>query len=136
MYIYILKLLVMKTVRTITGTKRIPESDTSIILIRLKEFLEEHRDALINRLVSNLDTYLDYKFHIRVSSKQLEEIKEKLYYIRSKSIDLSRYSPIVQMIMSRETSHVNLAPFYQEIDDSINWYLNTPQLKLQSTSIN
>ena len=126
----------MKTVRTITGTKRIPESDTSIILIRLKEFLEEHRDALINRLVSNLDTYLDYKFQIRVSSKQLEEIKEKLYYIRSKSIDLSRYNPIVQMIMSSEISHVNLAPFYQEIDDSINWYLNTRQLKLQSTSSN
>ncbi len=122
----------MKIVRTITGTKRIPESDASIILIRLKEFLEEHRDALINRLVLHLDTYLDYKFQIRVSSKQLEEIKEKLYYIRSKSIDLGRYNPIVQMIMSSENSHVNLAPFYQEIDDSINWYLNTPQLKLQS----
>ena len=120
----------MKTVKTVLGTKKIEDKDYHVALLQLREILDAHRSTLINRLISDLPAYIDYKFKTKVTSKQLETIKEKLSFLKNSSVDMDKYGFILQNVMSHETTYVTTAPFYQEIDDNISWYLNESQLKL------
>ena len=120
----------MKTVRTVLGTQKIEENDYPVALMRLREILDAHRSKLINRLVADLPTYIDYRFHTKVTTKQIEEIKEKLATLKNSSVDMNKYGFIFQHVMAENETYVATAPFYQEIDDSISWYLNESQLKL------
>lgn len=120
----------MKTVRTIQGVKRIEHNDNHLTLLQLREILNAHRDALINRLVSDLPAYLDYKFNARVNGKQLEVLKDKLTYLKNSSVDMDKYDFIFKHVMTHESTYVASEPFYREIDDNISWYLNESQLKL------
>jgi hypothetical protein len=120
----------MKTVRTVLGTKRIEDVDHHVVLLQLRDILDAHRGTLISRLISDLPTYIDYKFHIKVNSKELETIKEKLSFLKNSSVDMDKYGFILESVMSRELTYVAAGPFYKEIDDNISWYLNESQLKL------
>lgn len=120
----------MKTIRTVLGTKKIEDNDHHLALIQLREILDAHRSTLINRLITDLPTYLDYKFNTKVNSKQLETIKEKLSFLKNSSVDMDKYGFILQNVMAHETTYVATGPFYKEIDDNISWYLNESQLKL------
>jgi len=120
----------MKTVRTVLGTKKIEDKDYHVALLQLREILDAHRSTLINRLISDLPAYIDYKFNTKVNSKQLETIKEKLSFLKNSSVDMDKYGFILQNVMSNDTTYVNTEPFYKEIDDNISWFLNESQLKL------
>lgn len=120
----------MKTVKTVLGTKKIEDKDYHVALLQLREILDAHRSTLINRLISDLPAYIDYKFNTKVNSTQLETIKEKLSFLRNSSVDMDKYGFILQNVMSHETTYVTTEPFYKEIDDNISWYLNESQLKL------
>jgi len=120
----------MKTVRTVLGTKKIEDVDHHLVLLQLRDILDAHRGTLISRLISDLPTYIDYKFHIKVNSKELETIKEKLSFLKNSSVDMDKYGFILESVMSRESTYVAAGPFYKEIDDNISWYLNESQLKL------
>jgi hypothetical protein len=120
----------MKTVRTILGNKKIGEQDHHLVMIQLRDILDAHRSALINRLVADLPSYIDYKFSVKVNAKELEVIKDKLSYLKNSSVDMDKYKFIFDSVMSNETTYVDAAPFYKEIDDSISIYLNESQLKL------
>jgi hypothetical protein len=120
----------MKTIRTVLGTKKIEDSDQQITLLRLREMLDAHRSTLINRLISDLPAYIDYKFNTKVNSKQLETIKEKLFFLKNTSVDMDRYDFIMQNVLQNETTYVASEPFYREIDNNISRHLNEFQLKL------
>jgi len=120
----------MKIVRTILGAQKIEDGDYPVALLKVREILDAHRSKLINRLMTDLPTYIDYKFHVKVSTKQIEDIKEKLASLKNSSVDMNKYGFIFQHVMAQDRSYVATAPFYQEIDDSISWYLNESQLKL------
>lgn len=120
----------MKRVRTIFGIKRLEETDKQIMLLQVREIFNEQRKALINRLLNDLHTYIDYRFCIKADARQLDYIKEKLDSLKNHSIDLDRYSELLQQVMEKDNSYINTVPFYREIDDSISWYLNDMPLKL------
>jgi hypothetical protein len=120
----------MKTIRTVLGNKKIEDSDHHLAMLQLRDILDAHRGTLINRLIADLPCYIDYKFNVKVNSKELETIKEKLSYLKNSSVDMDKYRFIFDSVMSNETTYVDAGPFYKEIDDSISWYLNESQLKL------
>lgn len=120
----------MKTVRTILGNKKIGEQDQHLVMIQLRDILDAHRSALINRLVADLPSYIDYKFKVKVNAKELEVIKDKLSYLKNSSVDMDKYKFIFDSVLSNDTTYVDAGPFYKEIDDSISIYLNDSQLKL------
>ena len=120
----------MRTVRTVLGIKKIEEKDYQVAVLQLREILDAHRGTLITRLISDLPTYIDYKFSRKVDSKQLEAIKDKLSFLKNSSVDMDKYGFILQNVMDHETTYVATEPFYKEIDDNIRWYLNESQLKL------
>jgi hypothetical protein len=120
----------MKTVRTVLGTKKIEDKDHQLVLLQLRDILDAHRGTLISRLITDLPVYIDYKFNVKVNSKELEIIKEKLAYLKNSSVDMDKYNFILESVMSHESTYVAAGPFYKEIDDNISWYLNESQLKL------
>lgn len=120
----------MKTVRTVLGNKRIEDKDHHLVLLQLRDILDAHRGTLISRLITDLPAYIDYKFNVKVNSRELDTIKEKLSYLKNSSVDMEKYKFIFDNVMSNDTTYVETAPFYKEIDDSISWYINESQLKL------
>jgi hypothetical protein len=120
----------MKTIRTALGVRRIEERDHHLALLQLRELLDAHRNILINRLMADLPTYLDYKFSTRINQKQLEVLKDKLAFMKNASVDMDKYDFIYRHMLSNDNTYVPSEPFYREIDESIGWYLNDAQLKL------
>jgi uncharacterized membrane-anchored protein len=120
----------MKILRTLNGVRRIEDSDPNIMLLKVKQILDEQRNGLITRLITDLGTYIDYKFQVKPDARQLEMIKEKLYSLKSSGLDLDKYDALLQHVLDHDATYVNAEPFYKEIDENISWHLNAAQLKL------
>ena len=120
----------MKKVRIANGIKRIEDTDSNATLFRLRDVLSEHRGILITRLVSDLGSYIDYKFHIKASAKQLETIKDHLYIIKNSALDLDRYSDIIDHFYAHDITYISTEPFMKEVDECIDSIINVSQLKL------
>ena len=120
----------MKRVKTLLGLKRLEDKDKNITLLQVREIFNEQRKVLINRLLNDLHTYIDYRFSVKADARQLDYIKEKLDALKNHTVDLDKYGSLLQHIMDNESSYVNTEPFYREIDDNISWYLNDTPLKL------
>lgn len=120
----------MKIIRTALGTRKIEDRDQHLALLQLRDLLDAHRNVLINRLIGDLPTYLDYKFGTRINPKQLEVLKDKLSFMKNASVDMDKYDFIYQHMLTNEATYVPAEPFYKEIDENIGWYLNDAQLKL------
>jgi hypothetical protein len=120
----------MKIIRTLNGVKRIEDSDPNILLLKVRQIFDEQRNGLITRLITDLASYIDYKFQVRPDIKQLESIKEKLYSLKNSGLDLEKYDGLLQHVLHHDSTYVNAEPFYKEIDENISWHLNAAQLKL------
>ncbi len=120
----------MKTIRTALGVRKIEDRDQHLALLELRDLLDAHRNMLITRLLADLPTYLDYKFCARVSRKDLEILKEKIAFMRNASVDMGKYDFIYQHMLANDLTYVPAEPFYKEIDESIDWFLNSSQMNL------
>lgn len=120
----------MKKVKIANGIKRIEDADSNATLFRLRDVLSEHRGILITRLVSDLSSYIDYKFHFKASAKQLETIKDHLYIIKNSALDLDRYSDIIDHFYAHDITYISTEPFLKELDECIDSIINVSQLKL------
>jgi kynurenine formamidase len=120
----------MKTIKTHAGIKKIDDLDNTVFLFQLRELLTDYRASLISRLINDLTTYIDYKFHVKPDGKQLPEIKVKLYSLKISNVDLEKYNGVVKHIMAHESTYLTTEPFYQEIDENISWYFRERQLTL------
>jgi len=56
----------MKSSRIASSIKHIEEADQNVTLFRIQEILSEHRSTLIMRILSDLPTYLQFKFYTKV----------------------------------------------------------------------
>src|SRR5579859_6346379 len=107
----------MKTVKSaLLGSKQLIDTDADVLLIQLKEIIKEHRALVITRLISDLPTYLDYKFELRASKELLMKIKDELLAMKNGSVDLKAYNNIVQQLLNRAVIHLTNEAFYKEID--------------------
>jgi hypothetical protein len=119
-----------KSIKIATGVKRIELGNESFAPLQIRDVLKEHREALIDRLLPDLKTYLNYQFATPVSKDQLNQVMNKLVALKISNIDLARYSGIVDEVMTNEITHVKSELFYQEINVIISEELNPSQLML------
>jgi hypothetical protein len=120
----------MKTIKIATGIKRIQNADENVTLLKLREILSEHRNALITRLISDLPTYVNYRFNIKVTLQQIESIKNELHLVLNSGINIDQYNMILQHALKHDNIYLPAEPFYKEIDERISDALNCSQLKL------
>ena len=130
MFVLLLNNLAMKTIKSaLLGSKSIIDKNPDALLFQLKEILKAHRELIINRLINDLPTYLDYRFSLRPDKQLLATVKDKLLDLKKSNVDLKEYDGIVQMVLTRPTIHLTNEPFYHEIDEYLAPYCITSQLK-------
>ena len=119
-----------RTIRIATGIKKIELGNDNIATLQITDVLKQHRDALINSLLSDLGTYINYHFRTPPKKDQMQNIKNRLVDLRNSTISLSRYGYLVDEILSNETTYVKSEAFYLEINEHIGEELNPSQLIL------
>jgi hypothetical protein len=120
----------MKTIKSaLLGNKSLIDTNPEVLLVQLKEILRSHRELIINRMMGDLPTYLDYKFNIKADKKILELVKDKLLDLKKSNADLDTYDSIVQQVLNRSVTHLTNEPFYAEIDQYLLQYVKTQQFK-------
>jgi hypothetical protein len=119
----------MKTVKTANGIKKIEDGHQQLVPIQLRTILQEHRATLIDKLLSGgLDAYIDYKFSMKASPKEMERIKDSLDVLKHDGIDILAYGSIFQAVMSHDFTTLDNSLFYAEIDQAIKVILHEPRL--------
>jgi hypothetical protein len=120
----------LRNIRIATGIKKIELGNENFAMLQIRDVLKEHRDSLISSLVSDLTTYIKYKFSTPVTKEQLEKIRARLYDLKNSSIALSKYSEVIGEVLANESTYVKSEPFYKEINETIGEELNPSQLML------
>ena len=121
----------MKTIKSpLLGFKKLDDSDPDVLMLQLQEVLSQHQEILINRLLSDLPTYLDYRFQLKASKAELEEIREKLVFLKTRNVDLEMFGEIVARVRSNATTHLSNELFYSGIDRLLQAYVKAPALSL------
>jgi hypothetical protein len=121
----------MKTIQSsLLGKKSIVATDPQVQLFQVREVLNLHRDTLINRVLTDLPAYVDYKFKSRPSIHELMNIKEQLLNVTKTNVDLDRFKPVVRQIRKKETTRLTNELFFSEIDSLIRRHIAKSQLQL------
>jgi len=120
----------MKSVRIASTVKHIEEADHNVTLFRIQEILSEHRSTLIMRILSDLPTYLQFKFYTKVDKDVQGILRDKLFELSNSRVNLDRYAGIVKEIKSNSSYRVPSQDFFQEIDTLLDTALNPSQLTL------
>jgi hypothetical protein len=120
----------MKSVRIASTVKHIEEADQNVTLFRIQEILSEHRSTLIMRIVSDLPTYLQFKFYTKVDKEMQGILRDKLFELSNSKVNLDRYDAIVEEIKSNSNYRVPSREFFKEIDSVLDAELNPGQLTL------
>ena len=120
----------MKSVRIASTTKHIEEGDERITLLRIQEILTEHRSTLIMGILSDLSTYLQFKFYAKVDQETHGNLRDKLFELSNSKINLDRYLDIVHEIEKNSSYRVPSQEFFREIDGLLDSVLNPTQLVL------
>ena len=114
----------------------VPPVAEPITLPDAKDYLNvdfSSKDALITRLISDLDTYLFYKFEFKPTKDQAMRIKEKLYSLKNAGVELEHFQNIVQQLLNRAQVHLTNEPFYTEIDEMLKWETEDRRVKFPVT---
>jgi hypothetical protein len=89
--------------------------------------LNQHRDALVERVLTDLPTYIDFKFHQKPSRAELSAIWEQIAGLRNKDVDLEFYQPLLKQLSRKDEIKLANDYFFIEIDENILKHLS-PQL--------
>lgn len=119
-----------RTIRIATGLKKIELGNENIVTLQITDVLKQHRDALINSMLSDLVTYVNYQFRTPAKKEQLDHIRARLLDLRNSAVGLAKYGFLVDEILANDTTYVRSEPFYQEINEVIGEELNPSQLIL------
>ena len=114
----------MKSVRIASTVKHIEEADHNITLFRIQEILSEHRTTLITAILTDLPTYLQFKFYTKVDKEMLGILRDKLWELSNSKVNLDRYDSIVQEIKQNSNYRVPSSEFFKEIDTLLDAQLN------------
>ncbi len=116
----------MKIIKSaLLGSKSIIDNNPDALLFQLKEILKVHRELIINRMIGDLATYIDYRFSVKPEKQLMEMVKERLLDLKKSNVDLQKYDAIVQQVMTKAVTHLTNEPFYAEIDDYLAQYILT-----------
>ena len=120
----------MKSVRIASTVKHIEEGDERVTLFRIQEILSEHRAMLITGILTDLPTYLQFKFYMKVDKEKQALLRDKLMELSHSKVNLDRYLAIVHEIEKNSNYRVPSQEFFKEIDSLLDSFLNPTQLKL------
>jgi len=121
----------MKIIKSaLLGQKQIIDKGPDVLLLQLKEILKQHRELIIKRLLSDLHTYILFKFDYKLSAEGLLEMKQLLLALKEEVIDIGKYETIMNMVLNRAVTHLTNEPFYAEIDEFLAPHIKTRQMKL------
>jgi hypothetical protein len=121
----------MKTVKSaLLGSKSLIDTNAEVLMLQLKEIIKEHRALIITRMLSELPTYLDYKFHFKTDKDTLMKIKESLLSLKNHGVELKFYDNVVQQLMNRAQVHLTNEPFYNEIDEVLKEFTAASHMRL------
>lgn len=120
----------MKSVRIVSTVKHIEEADQNITLFRIQEILSEHRTMLITGILTDLPTYLQFKFYTKVDKEAQANLRDKLFELSNSKVNLDRYTEIVEEIKRNNSYRVPSTEFFKEIDTLLDSVLNPTQLTL------
>lgn len=120
----------MKSVRIANTVKHIEEGDERVTLFRIQEILTEHRSTLIMGILSDLPTYLQFKFYTKVDKELQNVLRDKLLELSNSKVNLDRYLDLVHEIEKNNNYRVPYQEFFREIDALLDAALNPTQLKL------
>ena len=84
------------------------------------------------RILSDLPTYLQFKFYAKVDKGTHEMLKDKLFVLSNSKVNLDRYDDIVQGIKSNSSYRVPSRQFFEEIDMLLDAEVNPSQLILMT----
>ncbi len=118
----------IRTIKISSGVKRIEDQNQNAALLKLREVLNAERKILINRLETDLNAYIQYRFSRKANAAQLDRIKTKLDGIKNSNVDLDHYSTIIQEFFKRENTYISSELFYKEIDECLSEELRPVQL--------
>jgi hypothetical protein len=118
----------MKSVRIANSVKYIEQADINVTLFRIQEILSEHRSTLIMRVLSDLPTYLQFKFYAKVDKGVHGILRDKLSELANTKVNLDRYDDIVQDIKRSSSYRVPSHQFFDEIDILLEGEVNPSQL--------
>jgi hypothetical protein len=108
----------MKTIKSaLLGTKQLIDTNPDVLLLQVREILKDHRELIVTRMISDLPTYIVYKFNVKPTRKMVESVKDQLLDLKKGNVDLDKYSNVVQMVLNRAVTHLTNEPFYVEIDE-------------------
>jgi hypothetical protein len=115
----------MKTLKSaLLGAKSLEDTNFEVLMAQVTEIIKQHRAIIIQRLLSDLPTYLDYKFQVRKPTKiQLERVKDELLSLKNSGVELNYYAAVVNQLQTRAIVHLTNEPFYVEIDAAMQHHL-------------
>lgn len=118
----------MKTIKSaLLGTKSIPDMNFEE---ELRKILREQRTVILTRMLAELPTYIDYKFHVKPTHYVMEKIRERLTALKESFVSLTSYPATCEMVGSRQLIVLSSDEFYKEIDGEITPYVTQQQLDL------
>lgn len=118
----------MKIIKSrLLGTRLVRARDLNIQIFQIRSVLSEHRGALLDRILSDLATYVDYKFHQTLRRADLVDLAQKLLLLKSRDVEMEFYEPIVKHLQKKDEITLTNDCFFLEIDELIRVNLN-PQL--------
>jgi hypothetical protein len=120
----------MKSIRIASTVKHIEEGDERVTLFRIQEILSEHRSTLIMGILSDLTTYLQFKFYTKVDKETQGILRDRLFELSNSKVNLDRYLDIVHEIEKNSNFRVPSQEFFREIDGLLDSVLNPSQLML------
>jgi hypothetical protein len=120
----------MKSIKIASSVKHIEEGDERVMLFRIQEILSEHRSTLVMGILSDLPTYLQFKFYTKMDKDMQGILRDKLFELANSKVNLDRYLNIVHEIEKNSNFRVPSQEFFREIDSVMDQVLNPTQLKL------
>jgi uncharacterized protein Smg (DUF494 family) len=122
----------MKTIKSaLLGTKSLIDTNDKVILVQLTGILKEQRELIIDRLLRDIPTYLDYKFNVRTDKSQIAAVKDALINLKNSDVDLNYYKDIIMNVLSNSNTHLTNEPFYVEIDEHLLPCVSTKALMVE-----
>lgn len=120
----------MKTIKSaILGSKSIPDDHFDE---ELRKILREQRTVILTRMLSELTTYIDYKFQIKPTHYVMDKIRERLTALKESFVSLTSYQATYEMVRTRQLIVLSSDEFYKEIDGEITPYVTQQQLDLKN----
>lgn len=101
------------------GARCVRAHDPNIQLFQIRTILNLHRDSLVDRILTDLPTYIEYKFNYRASREELAGIFDGLLQIKQRDIDMEFYQPVLKALQRKDELKLSNEHFFLELDEFI-----------------